>query len=94
MTSKEEGFAIKIKTFINPHLFYFQLENACGQSSTENDEIIEKKAETCDQIAGYQANVGEMVLAYIQEWSKWIRAEVDSILISGKEYVIWCTDHG
>lgn len=91
-------FPIKITNFINPHLFHFQLNNIIGQT-----DIDDKLAKYVSEIrwshpSGYQAKELEMVTAYIVEWQKWVRAKIDVILdldsISGKQYIIWCLDHG
>lgn len=91
-------FLIKITNFINPHLFHFKLDDALGQLDADTQKLL---AKTVDETklsfrAGYNPKQDELVLAFITEWNKWVRAQVDLILEerSIKRYVLWCMDDG
>lgn len=94
----DKKFPIKITNFINPHLFHFKLENIIGQFDAGIEQQLKDNSEKAqwEYPNGYPAKQNEMVAAYIVEWDKWIRAQIDSILehSNGKQYVIWCLDHG
>lgn len=91
-------FPIKITNFINPHLFYFKLENIIGQLDTEIEHQLKQNSEKVkwEYPSGYNAKQHEMVAAYVVEWGKWVRAQVDLILeqTNNNQYLIWCLDHG
>lgn len=99
--SKNKKFPIKITNFINPHLFHFKLDNIIvGQTDidVENQLADSVNAAYLSHPKGYNAKERELVSAYIIEWRKWVRAQIDVILDldSGrdKQYIIWCLDHG
>lgn len=98
MSEKPEKFLIEVTNFINPHLFHFKLENIVGRVDTDIQIRLKKHAEAkqWEYSNGYRPQQDEIVSAFILEWGKWVRAQVDVILNEGqtKQYVIWCMDQG
>lgn len=97
MASISKEFCIKITNFINPHMFYFKMENVCGQVDAEIEgKLMENASEMYKNRKGYQPTKREIVSAYVPEWGKWVRAQVDLILEESfsQQYVLWCLDQG
>lgn len=100
MTKNEQNksFQIKITNFINPHNFYFKLENLMSVREQEIGEKLKNyaNANRMKYITGYEPNINEDVVVHIKMEMKWLRGKVDAILkqYDGTEYVVWCVDHG
>lgn len=88
------SFPITITTFLNPHNFYFKLENLIGVRELEISDAMDKFDATHAQ--AYHPSLNDAVLVYLTEWKRWVRGTVDSVLnyFHGTEYVIWCIDYG
>lgn len=100
-TSENKKFSIKITNYINPHLFHFKLDNIIvGQTDIDVENELAKYTNEArwSHPTGYHPKEHEIVSAYIMEWRKWVRAEIDVVLDldsgPGKQYIIWCLDHG
>lgn len=94
-------FRIRITNFINPHYFHFKLDNIIvGQMDADLEKELEQYVNDVRWAyrTGYQPKEHELVAAYVVEWRKWVRAQVDMVLdlASGpaKQCIVWCLDHG
>lgn len=100
-TMENKKFTIKITNFINPHLFHFKLDNIIvGQTDVDVENEVSKHAQESrwSHPTGYHPKEHEIIAAYVLEWRKWVRGVVDVVLDldsgPGKQYIIWCLDHG
>lgn len=98
MSAESEKFLINVTNFINPHMFHFKLENLVGlqEADIENQLAKYANAKNWELINGFTPKQNEIVAAYILEWSKWVRAQVDLIIEENqeKQYIVWCIDQG
>lgn len=89
-------FPIQITSFINPHLFYFKLENIVGEYDSKLENHLRLNAENAEIKKLFNPSKGEIISAYIPSWSKWLRGQVDLVLNENgtNQYIIWCLDYG
>lgn len=91
-------YPIKITNLINPSSFYFKLENLMGTIEMDISDILKVEATKIQPMfpSGYAPNERETVMVYVQEWSQWIRAEVDEIINNtiNPRFIVWCLDYG
>ncbi|XP_055693026.1 uncharacterized protein LOC129795610 [Lutzomyia longipalpis] len=93
-------FDIKITQFVNPHLFYYQLEeDELGKKPFEED--LERILPARDYFVGcnqcYSPAIGEIVGHYNMIENKWLRAQVDYVtysLTNEKVYFLFALDYG
>lgn len=97
-SSQEDWYPVRIVHFINPHCFHFKLDDMVGAAEQQIDEALKEmyECQTKKCRAEYEPQEGEMVAAYIPTWNRWMRAQVDKVLLTGdsREYVVWCMDYG
>lgn len=87
---------VRITNFINPHYFNFKLHNVMAMDP-EAEKALRRLQMTSHQMDRHQYKQDDMVVAFIPQWDKWIRAEIDFLIektFGPTEYVIWCTDYG
>lgn len=94
----DSWFPIKMVTFVNPHFFFFKLDNPITGFEDEISKQLEEYTleSKIRYRSGYDAVENDFVAAYIVSWNKWVRAQVDLILPfpDSTLYVIWCFDYG
>lgn len=89
---------INISYFLNPYCFYFKFDDDLHDSSLQSlEDKISKYA--CDEIKQNNNEkpsiaVGDVVVAYLIPWSKWVRAVVRCDFDRLKCYELWAIDHG
>lgn len=91
-------FLINITRYINPHKFFFKLDN-CSESQNNIEEVLAIYGTSHRQhgYKGYVPSIDEIVVVYMQPWNKWIRAKCDYIAEFAsleQKFILWSLDDG
>lgn len=89
---------IEFTHVVNPHLFYFKIQNQINNDVLYIERelkkyVVEFRDEKCAINNRGEYIVGDHVGVYVVSQHKWIRAEIDLIDEDG-ELIVWATDYG
>lgn len=96
---KNEIYAIAITHFINPHHFYFKIDDGLITEDLihlENEILRHAKAHG-HGVSEFTPVVGNVLAFSYTPWNKWIRARVDTVidyLNQETKYILWALDYG
>lgn len=90
---------IKITHVINPHLFFFKVQNQIDSEVHYIERELKKfvvkyRDEKCATNNDSEYFVGDFVALYVVSQNKWIRAEIDVVDEDKSEIIVWATDYG
>lgn len=95
---KDIEIGIIIVHIINPHQFYFKLENSPFSDELQLEKDLQKYSEDkMYHLQGHKHNVNDTVSVFVPTWKKWVRAKVEQIFEYDNEetkYVLWTIDKG
>lgn len=95
---KDIEIGIIIVHIINPHYFYFKLENSPFSDELQLEKDLQKYSEDkMYHLQGCKHNVHDTVSVFVPTWKKWVRAKVERIFEYENEetkYVLWTIDKG
>jgi hypothetical protein len=88
---------IRITHFVNPHLFYYKLDEFNADLDNLEEEILNELTDNTCETNNFQPESGDVVAFLHKRWSKWIRVVVDKVLectTADAVYVLWAIDYG